>query len=101
MGYAFTNVSSPIYGEFYADFGFLSLALGMCILGFSVKWLDVHYARMVEANRSGAGVLLGGVLAGYLIILLRGPLLGVVPGIASLLGVLVVASFLAGRPWAR
>ena len=97
MGYGYTNLSAPIYGEFYADFGFLSLVLGMGIIGFVMSLYDSYYDHMIRAKRFGVGVLITGILAGYLIILLRGSLLGVIPSIATLFGVLIILSWLSTR----
>lgn len=95
MGYEFTNLSAPIYGELFADFGLFSLLTGMLLLGYWLKILDAHYHQMTRENRYGAGVLLTSVLAGYLIILLRGSLLAVISNIATLFGLLVVSTWLA------
>lgn len=97
MGYAFTNLSAPIYAEFYADFGILSLIIGMGVLGFSIGMIDDYYDQLVSTKRSGIGVLFAAVMAGYGIILLRGPLLGVIPGIATLFGVILIASWLSSK----
>lgn len=97
MDYHFTNLSAPIYGEFYVDFGLPSLALGLFLMGFMIVWFDGYYDRMVRRNSSGAGVLLTSILAGYLLILLRGSLLAVISGIATLFGYLLLASWLATR----
>ena len=95
MGYVYTNLSAPIYGELYADYGLFSLFLGMAIIGFGISKCDNYYNRMIRARKFGVGILLTGVLAGYLIILLRGSLLGVIPSIATLFGVLAILSWLA------
>ena len=93
MGYTYTNLSAPIYGEFYADFGFFSLVAGMALLGFAIRRFDNIYDYDLRAKRFGTGFLLTSILAGYLIIILRGSLLGVLPGIATLLVVVIFASF--------
>lgn len=97
MEYAYTNLSAPLYSEFYADYGFLSLIFGMCVFGFGISYLDEHYDYMIRSRRFGVGVLLGAVLAGFLIILLRGSLLGVIPSIATLFGVVIFFSYLSTR----
>jgi len=97
MGYEYTNLSAPIYGEFYADYGFLSLILGMVFIGWAIKKSDCFFDYMVKYRQFNAGVLLVSTLAGYLIILLRGSLLGVVPSIATLIALLVIASWLTKR----
>lgn len=97
MGYEFTNLSAPIYGEFYADFGLISLVLGMGIVGFTISLFDNYYDRAIRSNRYGAAVLFTSVLAGFLIILLRGSLLSVISSIAALFGILVILVWLSIR----
>jgi len=97
MGYIYTNLSAPIYGEFYADYGLLSLILGMGIVGYGIRRYDIYYNNCARTKRFGVGVLITGVLAGYLIILLRGSLLAVVPSIATLIGLLLIVGWLAKR----
>lgn len=94
MGYSFTNLSAPIYGEFYADFGLFSLLLGMGAVGFGICRFDRIYDFDLRSNRFGVGFLITSILAGYLIIILRGSLLGVLPGITTLLGVVILAAWL-------
>ena len=97
MEYPFTNLSAPIYGELYADFGFVSLFLLMCIVGFWMRYYDTLYDLLVRPKNFGVGVLLVGVLAGYMIILLQGSLLAVISSVATLIGVLFVLSRLGTR----
>ena len=97
IGYSYTNLSAPIFGELYADYGLFSLILGMGTIGFGVSLCDEYYCRMIRDQRYGVGILLSGTLAGYLIILLRGSLLGVIPAIAVLFGELVILSWLSTR----
>ena len=96
-GYEYTNLSAPIYGEFYADFGLFSLVIGMSIVGFWMSIYDGYYDRMVRSKRFGVGVLFTAVLAGFLIILLRGSLLGVVSSIAVLFGTFLILSWVSAR----
>ena len=91
MEYEFTNLSAPIYGEFYVDFGLLSLIVGMAFFGYWLRIYDRYYCHVLKSGYFGVGILLVGVLSGYLIILLRGSLLGVVPGVATLFVMLVVS----------
>jgi hypothetical protein len=95
MGYGYTNLSSPIYAELYADFGFVSLILGMFLIGMGVRLADGYYDYHIKSKRIGVGVLLTSTLAGYMIILLRGSLLGVVPSIATLLLVIIIAGWIS------
>jgi hypothetical protein len=95
MGYVYTNLSAPIYAEFYADFGLFSVIILMAILGRSVRSADGFYNYSINSRRYGVGMLLVSVVAGYLIILLRGSLLGVVPSIATLFAILTFACWLS------
>ena len=97
MGYEYTNLSAPIYGEFYADYGLLSVIAGMALTGWVIKKSDCFFDHIVKTKQFCAGVVLVSTLAGYLIILLRGSLLGVVPSIATLVALLVAASWLTKR----
>ena len=98
MGYVYTNLSAPIYGELYADFGLLSLIIGMGVIGFFVKYVDNYYSTLSKSNKFGSGILLGSLLAGYIIILMRGSLLSVIPSVATLLGTITIAIRLT-QPW--
>lgn len=84
-GAMFNNLSSPIFAELYVDFGFLSLVLGMAFIGFGIQFLDAAYDRSIRSGFYGKIVVLVSLLAGYLPILLRGSLLAVIAGIATLL----------------
>ena len=67
------------------------------------RLFDDYYDQLMATDRFGIGVLIAGVLAGYLIILLRGSLLGIVPRIATLFVVIIIASWLSLRreSWRR
>lgn len=91
-GYEYTNLSAPIYCELYADFGIFSLILGMALFGFGISILDSYYDLAILSKKYKVNVLITAVLAGYLIILMRGSLLGVVPSIATLLGTIFLLS---------
>ena len=95
MGYEFTNLSAPVYGEFYADFGLISLIVLMGSVGYGVRRLDLRYSYLVRYNLFGINTLVIATLAGYMIILLRGSLLGVVPSIVTLLGMLLISNWIA------
>ena len=97
MGYSFTNLSAPIYAELYADFGFLTLVAGMMLFGYGVKRCDVFYDTMIRVKKINVGGLFAAVLAGYMIILLRGSLLGVIANIATLFGMLTILSLTSKR----
>jgi len=90
MGYGFTNLSAPIHAELYADFGLVSLILGMALLGIWTTQLDHTYHKLINAEETGMGLVVIAVIAGFMLIVLRGSLLGIIPGISVLLGTLLI-----------
>lgn len=71
------NLSSPLWTEFYVDFGWPGVALGFAALGFAAHRLDDTFVRLWSQRSQETFVLqlLLPLLAGYSLILLRGPLL--------------------------
>lgn len=67
LGYSFTNLSSPLWAEFYIDFGLLGLVVGMALFGFA-------FAR-VSIKGGGVWVVLSVFLCAYQIYFLRGSLM--------------------------
>ena len=76
-GYDFTNISAPLPSEFYVDFGVLGVLVGGALLGYILAKVD---GAIREARRSNDQLRLlhYSVVVGYLFIILRGSLLGVV-----------------------
>lgn len=74
MGYAFTNISAPLPGELFVDFGYA----GLVPLTISVAALMMLADRAYASWRNGLGRLAPAIAAGYAIILFRGSLVGVV-----------------------
>lgn len=72
-GYFATNLSAPLWIEFYLNGGWLLLAIGMFALGFGVHRWDTRLEAELNLYRMPG--LLGCVLPFYLMILLRGSLL--------------------------
>jgi hypothetical protein len=72
-----TNLSSPLFLEFYVDFGWVGVVVGMAAVGWASGRGDRLFARRVDRFRDRIYVtdLLLPLLAGYSFILLRGPLL--------------------------
>lgn len=94
-GYTFTNISSPLPGEVYADFGFVGVILAGAAFGWILTLLD-----RTSAQKSNLGLIFSlGMAAGFCGILLRGPLVGVIgpSGLAVLLAWLV-GYIVEGRP---
>ncbi len=80
-GYYFTNISMPLPGELFSDFGYLGVVMGMLLLGAVAGRLDKAYDSFVSSKESTSITLmpiLAIVLSAYLIILLRGSLQAVI-----------------------
>lgn len=71
--YGFTNLSSPLWGEFYIDFGWIGLIVAMFLVGFLVRRLDIEAEAQLRERPSPA--LLSCILPFYSMIILRGSLL--------------------------
>jgi hypothetical protein len=99
MGYSFTNLSAPLYVELYADFGLISLVGGFWCLGHYVRKLDDSFNKLVSVGHIGVLTLMVCIFAGYITILMRGSLLGVISGIASLFLVVSIGSYLGGKKY--
>jgi hypothetical protein len=72
-GYPFTNLSAPLWIEFYLNGGWVVLVLGMFGLGWWLHRIDTGIER--QFNAVGMPALLSCVLPFYMMILLRGSLL--------------------------
>jgi oligosaccharide repeat unit polymerase len=83
LGYSFTNLSSPLWAEFYADGGWLLVAVGFAVYGVLVRTLDRWNCIYQSSSDSRARVMLVlvPIYAGYQFLLLRGALM---PAIAYL-----------------
>jgi oligosaccharide repeat unit polymerase len=97
VGYSFTNISMPLPGEFFADFGWPGVVLG----GFFTGWAFARLEAAAETARQQGGtfrLLALGIAVGSTVILVRGSLLGVGAPIALSVGMaFVVAAFLEKR----
>jgi hypothetical protein len=77
MGYDYTNVSSPLPSEFYVDFGIFGVFLGGAVVGYLLALAD-EGIRNARATKDHLRLLGEATVVGYLFILLRGSLVGVV-----------------------
>lgn len=71
--YSFTNLSEPLWGEFFIDFGWVGLVVGMFLVGLLARRLD-HEVEADLRVRAAPGVL-SCIMPFYLLIILRGSLL--------------------------
>ncbi|PWS47005.1 hypothetical protein DKT74_05900, partial [Streptomyces sp. ZEA17I] len=97
MGLRMTNLSAPVWTEFWVDFGATGMIGGMALIGYASARTDRRYALAVTRAGPGPGSVLAiaaPLIAGYTFILLRGPLLQAAGklAIAALL-LLAVATF--------
>lgn len=72
-GYSFTNLSAPLPAELLVNFSWLGLVLGMALVGYVLRILDVHAERQLATF--GVPTVIGTVLPYYLLIVYRGSLL--------------------------
>ncbi|MEU8768623.1 MULTISPECIES: hypothetical protein [Streptomyces] len=85
MGLRMTNLSAPLWTEFWVDFGPAGLVGGLALIGYAAARTDRRYALAV--TRAGPGpasvlAIAAPLIAGYTFILLRGPLLQAVGKLA-------------------
>jgi|GEM_PF-882308 len=71
-GYAFLNLSLPLWAELYIDLGVVGVVLGMGLLGYVSRRLDLAYASQDGSLGQHMAVLVAVAQVG----LLRGPLGG-------------------------
>ncbi len=85
--YHFTNLSSPLWAEFYVNGGVVLLVIGMFAVGWMIRRADLQGEAFL--TRLGMPSVFGSVLPFYMIILLRG----------SLLQAMAFLFVLAGSSW--
>lgn len=79
-GYPFTNISAPLASEIYIDFGFLGLAVVPVLLGIALRILEL---RTVHTSLAGSVLRpVAAIAFSFIIIFLRGSLIGVIANIA-------------------
>ncbi len=55
--YGFTNLSSPLWGEFFIDFGWVGLVAGMLLVGYWARRLDIEAEAQLRLRPSPALLL--------------------------------------------
>lgn len=85
--YRFTNLSAPLWAEFYINLGIVGVIIGMIFLGLWMHSSDVRTSALLGSGRMPTLIAL--ILPFYLIMILRGSLLQAM----SFLSLLIVCTF--------
>jgi hypothetical protein len=95
-GYNFANISMPLPGEFYVDFGLAGAVVGAFVVG----WLLCRIDRYIDAHWIGdaRGRLAAGAMVGFAIAFYRGTLIGVMAPTATLIVLIVIVNRWGLRP---
>tara|TARA_R100001143_G_C3360377_1_gene135036 strand:- start:10071 stop:11486 length:1416 start_codon:yes stop_codon:yes gene_type:complete len=102
VGYGFTNLSAPLWAEFYIDGGFILVILGFFGYGYLVRTLDSWYAYSCSQSASWVLSIMVPIYAGYQFFLLRGALMPAIAYFAPMLLVALICSIpLSGKASAR
>lgn len=88
-GYQFTNISEPLWGEFYIDGGFVLVAVGLFFYGYAVGILDRLGRTSQRYGTATFATVIVPVFAGYQVFLLRGSLM---PALAYFMAMPIVAA---------
>ncbi len=88
-GYNFTNISAPLPSELYSDFGLIGVVIGAAFFGFGFQWVE-HWLEESNKGEFGPRRLVVGTMAGFTIILFRGPILGIIGPVAVAIGTAVL-----------
>ena len=78
FGYVFTNLSTPIVGELYIDWGVFGVIIGGLLIGLVIRRLDLMYTAAIEYGGITIHRVGIAIFSSLIIILLRGSLMGVI-----------------------
>lgn len=90
-GYDYTNLSAPLWAEFYVDFGFFGVILFFLIYGWLSSRLQRKYLIDILSKNSTFFTVFVPIFSAYQFFLLRGQLLSTFPFLALLLVFTVMA----------
>ncbi len=76
VGYDFTNISAPLPGELFIDFGWPGVAILAALVGWTVRNIDEHLA-VAKMRNNFASLLMYGGIVGFSTIVFRGSLLAI------------------------
>jgi hypothetical protein len=92
VGYSFTNLSAPLWAEFYVDGSWILVLLGFFGYGRLVRILDQWYETSGKSAEVKVVSVLVPIYAGYQIFLLRGSLMPAIAYFAPILLLAVLSS---------
>lgn len=93
QGYRYTNLSAPLWIEFYIAFGLFGVAIGFFGLGWLWRRLDDAYVRRALSGHASSLLLVGvPIVAVYQTAVLRGSLL-TVTGRLAVIGLVLTALY--------
>lgn len=95
--YPFTNLSAPLPSEFYIDFGYSGVVILSLLFGMLVRACDESFQHFKKTGDI-VGQVLTATAAGYVFIILRGTLVGVMGPIALSLGLAAICHRFATTP---
>ncbi len=87
MGYSYTNLSSPLWAEFFIDGGWLLLMIGFLGYGYLVRIIDNWYVISHSSGYARLVSIIVPIYAGYQFFLLRGALM---PALAYLMPIVII-----------
>lgn len=93
MGYSYTNLSAPLWAEFYIDFGMLGILLFFLVYGWISGKLQISYLNSTLDNKITLWTILVPVVAAYQLFLLRGQLLSTFPFLALIIFFCILGNF--------
>jgi len=75
-GYDFVNISAPLPSEFFVDFGLIGVVIGAALFGALLAKVDSQI-RVYRASPDKLQLFGPATIVGYLFIILRGSLVGI------------------------
>jgi hypothetical protein len=95
-GYLQPNISMPVFDDFFADFGYVGLALLSSVTGYLLGICEIDALAPNGALHAARRLAILYLVASPLAIL-RGPLIGILPHIALGSGAILILAFASAR----